>query len=240
MSDSGKPSGKRGGPLPLSEDDMATAFGGARPVDEQEHFAPVFAISYIKMFFTIILAAPFAALLVVIVLEGYDTVATVTGLRQAPVIEEPEETADKSQMKNFEENERFAKLVKAFERNNNKIVRAINKQTAATLKLANKKPDTIKVMPQKIVVVKVPTSEQFNLAYEKGKVLELAGIDLDDPVSGPAQFANVRSKAALREVIRSLDAIIKASKYDKKISSFLKGNALKAKKYAKQRLSKNG
>lgn len=228
--------GKGGGPLPLHEDDMADAFGHERPRSAEEGghhgHGPRHGISFMHLFLTIVVAAPIAAFLVLVVIDLYDPLSKSLGLREEPVSIIPA-----GAVANTQEEERLAMWIKVIEKNNKALVGSINKQTKAVLKLANKKPAKIKVPPAEVIVVKVPTKERFSLKYEKRKLLDLADLDLDDPVI-ETSFDSVVSKQVLNEIIRSLNSIIKASKNNSGISSFLKSNALKAKKYAKKRLSK--
>ncbi len=226
--------GKAGGLLPLHDDDMPEAFGGAKPRSTEGKPQPGRGVSYLLLFLTIVLAAPIAALLVLVVTDLYGPLSEKLGLNNEPAIVVPA-----GAVANTQEEERLALWIKTIEKNNKALVYSINKQTKAILQLAKKKPGKIKIPPAKVkvIVVKVPTKESFSLKYEKKKLLDLAGLDLDDPVV-ETSFDTVSSKEVLKEIIRSLDSVIKASRNNSVISSFQKNNALKAKKYAKKRLSK--
>lgn len=208
--------------------------------------------SFGKLFVTIVVAAPIAAILSLTAIDAYKSFMKES-------TEVSDETAE-SLKKVPTDQDKVAKIVSAINKSNGKVAsaikkqtEAINKQTAslrkqtdAIKKLANRKPDIINVeaksgaapvpVAPKVIVVKVPVSEKFDLAYEKQKVLDLVAVDLDDPVMSIKVFANVTSKEALREAINSFNAIIKASKTRKGITPFLKKNALSAKKFAGQRL----
>ncbi len=229
--------------LPLSDDDFALAYGesGADDLEYEEPFHPV---SYIKLFFAIVFAAPVATFLALAVIDLYSGFAVSAGLRKPQPLPAPVVKKEPSG-----ESEKLLKLVEAFDKSNKKLLAAIGKQTEAIIKLAEKKPVTIKVespkgsgqvkaQPPKIVVVKVPSREKFDLNYEKQKVLELAGIDLDDPVTNSKPFNSIKSRDVLKELIRSFDLIIAAARDHDEVSDFLKSNAMTAKKYATRRLKK--
>ena len=242
-------------PLPLSEEDL-TAVMEEHSTEGTESASPFW-----RAVLSIVLAAPVAAFLVLIIIDIYPTFALKTGLREPPPISAPAMPAEPEPKK---EDKQLEKLIKAFEKSNRALVKAISKQTGAVLKLAEKKPDVIKVeapkiekievkvpkqaapgqnverqaaAPPKIIVVKVPSGEKFDLEYEKRKILELANVDLDDPVTGPDVFQDVKSRDVLKEIIRSLNAIIAAARDHEEVSDFLKSNALEAKKRAVKRLS---
>ncbi|VAX17522.1 hypothetical protein MNBD_NITROSPINAE02-391 [hydrothermal vent metagenome] len=227
-------SGKGGGLLPLHDDDIPDAFGAKKQQPAESKPQQRRGVSYLLLFVTIVVAAPVAALLVLAVIDLYEPLSVKLGLKNEPAMVAPVASAI-----NSDEDERLAMWVELTKKNNKALVNSINKQTKAILKLAKKKPARIKVPPAKVevIVVKVPTRESFSLEYEKKKLLDLAGVDLDDPVV-ESSFDTVVSKQVLKEIIRSLDSIIKASRNNSAISSFQKSNALKAKKYAKKRLSK--
>lgn len=262
MEDSGETPKRTRAHLPLNEEDLALAMGEEMGHEERARHAAL-PFSFGKLFLSIVLAAPVAAVLVLAAMDLYPMISESIGLRQpeekAPaesVVERKEKPSDSKT------DEKLAKLMDSLAKFNKNLVTALNKQTDAVLKLANKKPDVIKVeapelklktpeikvnVPERpapvveqprIVVVKVPTMEKFDLAYEKRKVLELAGVDLDDPVTGPEPFENIKSREALKEVIRALDAIIAASRDHEEVSDFLKNNALEAKKHVQERLRK--
>lgn len=247
---------KRRRGLPLAEDDIAQAFGRVKenlePVEVENNTG---GFSYPKLVLAIALSAPLATFLSLLVIDLYDPFAQSVGLRATQVIEtsvvvEKKDSGD----------DKFTKLLGSIEKSNRQMVSAIKKQTTAitkqasaitkqgeaVTKLANKKPSVIKVEPAragkvpapKLVVVRVPSHDKFELAYEKQKVLELSGLDLDDPVAGTNPFKSLNSRDALKETIRALDTIIAAAKDHAEVGDFLKSNSLKAKKYALKRLSK--
>ncbi len=244
--------------FPLNEEDIAQAFGDVdtepeEPV-EKEH-----STGFFRLFITIVLAAPVAAFLTLIVMDIYPPIAETIGLRSATITALPEDSVTKPGKADS-----FTALLKAMQKSNKSLAAAMNRQADAIKKLAAKKPGTVKVTippikipeikippikfpaqpkaqvsitQQKIVVVRVPSREKFDLAYEKQKILELSGVDLDDPVTGSQIFSKIKSWDALKEVIRSLDDIIAAARDHDEVTDFLKANALKAKKYATKRLS---
>ena len=252
VDDTGKTPNRPRGHLPFNEEDLALAMGGEHDSYEEREVGAC-AVSYVKIFFTLVFAAPVAAFLAMAAMDIYPAVTEIVGIR-APeplVIKAVEPVKSESAS-----GEKLGKLIQSVEKSNKALVNAVNKQAAAVLKLANKKPGVIKVeapnikleapknsktqavaSPQ-IVVVKVPSQERFNLSYEKEKILKLSGVDLDDPVTDSNPFAKVKSRDALKEIVRSLDAIIAASRYHDEVGDFLKGNALKAKRFAAESLAK--
>lgn len=234
----------RGG-LRLNKEDEALAFGDISDDSDFEAEAPVYAISYIKLFFTIVIAAPVAVLLSLMAFDFYSGVAVSLGLKneppaQAPLRPEPKPVA--------ETNDKLGQWLSAFEKSNRKLTASLEKQTLAISKLADKKPQVIKVetpkvketktRAPKIIVVKVPTREKFDLNYEKQKIYELAGVDMDDPITSAKPFNVIKSRDVLKELIRSFDLIIAASRDHDEISDFLKSNAMTGKKHTTRRLKK--
>lgn len=242
--------------LPLNEEDLAMAMGMEREEEEGAAAPAAPPFSFAKLFVTIALAAPVAVFLAMMVMDLYPAFARMTGLREEAAGAQRIVKTDAEKAK--EKEGPLAGLAEAIRASSRDIAAAVGRQTEAVLKLAGRKPDVVKVeapevrvkVPErapapaqaaqrpKIVVVKVPTAEKFDLAYEKQKILELSGVDIDDPVSGSKPFDAVKSRDALKEVIRSLDAIIAASRDHAEVGDFLKGNALEAKKLARQALSR--
>ncbi|MGK7345205.1 MAG: hypothetical protein ACNS63_05295 [Candidatus Nitrospinota bacterium M3_3B_026] len=253
--DEGAPRRSRPG-LPLNEEDLAMAMGMEREEEDRVHEAPAAPpFSFAKLFVTIALAAPVAVFLALMVMDFYPGFARMAGLREEKIIAPEVEKAGAGESE--KEKDPLAGLAESIQKSNRDLVAAVNRQTEAALKLAEKKPDVIKVeAPEvkikppsqakapvvegpRIVVVKVPTAEKFDLAYEKKKILELSGVDLDDPISASSKpFSAMESRDALKEVIRSLDEIIASSRDHEEVGEFLKNNALEAKKLARQALSR--
>lgn len=249
----------------LNEEDLDIPYD-ARSYDEHDLSGPhkKERFSYIKLFLTITFSAPVAALLVLVVIDLYEPVALMVGLSTP----EPEEvqpiikvvsapapaptpapakvvTTGSATLGAPGMEKRLDSLANSIESSNSKIVTAINKQTEALSKLASRKPDVVKVSQSsgeqsasKIVVVKVPSREKFDLDYEIQKIMDLSGIDLDDPINSSSSFDKIKSRDVMKELIRSLDAIIGASVDHPEVGEFLKSNALTAKKYARARLGK--
>ncbi len=250
--------------LPLDDDDRAIIYGrretdndDGEKTDESRRPAVNGSISYLKLFLAIVLAAPFATLLALTVMELYPGGAG----DQETVVTEPVKLPDKEPAvvakqprPNNDQNVKIVAMLDSINKTNRSLVTALQKQTEAILKIAEKKPeaatgeetgpapvqeikvDIPKMPPPKVIVVKVPSRDRFDLSYEKQKVLQLSGVDLDDPVTGAGQFGKIQSRDALKETIRSLDAIIAASRDHQEVSDFIKTNALAAKKFASQRL----
>lgn len=224
--------------LPLHKEDEALAYGELSDDSDFDVETPVFVISYIRLFFTIVIAAPAAVLLSLMVHDIYSSVAVGVGLKNEPPAQAliqpvPEAKTD----------DRLGEWLSAFEKSNRELVASLEKQTAAILRLAEKKPGIIKVespkgKASKIIVVKVPSREKFDLNYEKQKIYELAGVDMDDPITSAKLFNVIKSRDVLKELIRSFNLIIAASRDHDEISDFLKSNSMTGKKYATRRLKK--
>ncbi len=243
---------KRGkGDLPLNDEDLELAYGGSHLDEEHDEYYAYQGISFIRLALAIILSAPVATFLALVVMDIYPDLATSMGLRKPePVITQADPVAV---AKVAEKDESLAKWIGAFERSNRELVAAINKQSKVLADIANRKPDVIrvesktsqksappqiKVASPKVIVVKVPTRERFDLEYEKQKVLELSGVDLDDPVASSKPFDRIKSRDTLKELKRSLDLIISNARDHDEISDFMKNNALTAKRYVIKRLRK--
>lgn len=195
--------------------------------------------SYLKLFATICLAAPVAVFFSMIVISGFQSEENLQPRAAAPM----EETASP-------ENRQIESLIVELEKSNGQIAAAMSAQTKALERIAAGIPEAIKgatydAAPKavsedgpKVIVVKVPVSEPFDLGYEKIKILQLCGVDLDDPISGPGKFAEMENAEVAKEVIHSFDVILASSKEKKEVSAFIIGNALKGRKYAIEQLKK--
>lgn len=236
--------------LPINEEDLALVYGGGEEAHEEELEAAA-PFSFLKLFFTIIIAAPVATALSLAVGDVYDDFAKGVGLRKAPVPVIAQQPAEKPEDKTADSDyvRKLADALEGLGKTNRSLVSAVNSQTKALEKMAAKKPDVVKVetgakVPDvkvdspKVIVVKVPSRERFDLEYEKRRILELAHIDIDDPVTGPGPFNKIGSREIIKELIRSFNAILAASRDHEEVSDILKENVLLGKKYALQRLKK--
>ncbi|HEB71416.1 MAG TPA: hypothetical protein ENI77_02200 [Nitrospirae bacterium] len=237
----------RGG-LRLNKEDEALAYGEMSDDSDYEAETQAQVVSYIKLFFTIVISAPVAVLLSLIVYDVYSGVAVSLGLQKERIVQAPARPAP-LEKKAAKTDDRSGEWIKAFAKSNRKLTASLEKQTSAILKLANRKPQIVKVESRKqgkkkkvsnpkIIVIKVPSREKFDLNYEKQKVYELAGVDLDDPVTSAKPFNAIKSRDVLKELIRSFNLIIAASRDHDEVSDFLKSNAMTGKGYATLRLKK--
>jgi hypothetical protein len=237
--------------LPISDEDLAMAYGGES--DHDHYPAPTTStISYKKLFLTVVLAAPIATLLCMFVIEIWPMMATGMGLRDTVVTDMvTSATTETKPSANFEKV--MNKISSSIDLSNQRLTAALDRQSRAIVKIANKKPEVIKVnegagqkapeikvaVPKtNVIVVKVPSREKFDLAYEKQKVIELSGVDLDDPITSSKLFDRIKSRDVVKELIRSFNAIIAAARDHDEVSDFMKKNALTAKKHAARRLKK--
>ena len=252
----------RRNPLPLAEEDIRGSRAGdptvVRPVRRKA------SVSFVKLFFTIIVAAPVAMVLSLAASDLYD--------KYAPMAKKPKETAAEKiadqipkpaptkepDVAQGADTGKLASLIEALEKSNKNIATALDNQTKAVEnqtksieaqgkaleKIANAKPQVSQASSArsgstpKIIVVKVPSREKFDLQYELQKILTLSGVDLDDPLTSSHQFDAISSRGALKEVLGSLNTIIAASRNHAEVGEFLVQNSLKAKKYVQARLKK--
>ncbi len=237
------------GGLRLHKEDEALAYGEIPDDGDFETEAQVFVVSYIKLFFTIVISAPVAVLLSLIVYDVYSGAAVSFGLKKERIVQAPVQPAPV-----VKTDDKLGEWLSAFKKSNRKLVASLEKQTSAISKLANKKPQIVKIetpikvetpkgkktktKEPRIIVIKVPSREKFDLNYEKQKIYELAGVDMDDPVTSAKPFNAIKSRDVLKELIRSFNLIIAASRDHDEVSDFLKSNAMTGKKYATRRLKK--
>lgn len=248
------------GPLPLTDEDLASVMD-----EEYEEpatlriLSPKKPRSYAKLFFTLVFAAPCAAVLTLTVIDVYDLYSPAFPWVKKPEIKEqvikpapkikpkpkPEESATSIDSK------KFAALIASLEKSNQSLIAVLKKQGVAAEKqikalekIAKAKPDVVKITTSsgggggaKIIVVKVPSREKFDLGYELQKILDLAGVDLDDPITSTS-FGSISSRDSLKEILNSLNAIIAASRDHDEVGEFLKSNAMTAKKIVQARLRK--
>ena len=252
----------RRNPLPLAEEDIRGSRAGdptvVRPVRRKA------SVSFVKLFFTIIVAAPVAMVLSLAASDLYDQYAPMAKKPKATTADNIAEQTpagaliNKATPGDSADRVKLAFLIEALEKSNKSIATALDNQTKAVEnqtksieaqgkaleKIANAKPQVAQASSArsgktpKIIVVKVPSREKFDLQYELQKILTLSGVDLDDPITSSAQFDAISSRGALKEVLGSLNTIIAASRNHAEVGEFLVQNSLKAKKYVQARLKK--
>ncbi len=88
---------------------------------------------------------------------------------------------------------------------------------------------------QRVVIIHPDYAGTFSYDDEKGKVKELAGIDLDDPITGSDKIGKIKSSELLSAIIRSFDRIL-LNAAQNNLSEFRLKNTLEAKKQALKRL----
>jgi len=233
----------RGG-LRLNKEDEALAYGELPEDSDFEAETHVHVVSYIKLFFTIVISAPVAVFLSLMVYDAYSGFAVSVGLKKEMPVHESARPAPL-----VKTDDKLGEWLNAFDKSNRRLGASLEKQTSAILKLANKKPQIVKVENRrkgkktkasdtKIIVIKVPSREKFDLNYEKQKIYELAGVDMDDPITNAKPFNAIKSRDVLKELIRSFNLIIAASRDHDEVGDFLKNNAMTGKKHATRRLKK--
>lgn len=79
------------------------------------------------------------------------------------------------------------------------------------------------------------TPQTFSIKHEKKILLEIAGIDIDDPIKNTMKIRNIGSIKTLNELMVSFDRILSNAK-EHKISNFHIESAKKGKRQAEQRL----
>lgn len=87
----------------------------------------------------------------------------------------------------------------------------------------------------RVVIIHPDYAGTFLYDAEKGKIKELAGIDLDDPLAGSDKFGKIKSAEVLSAVIGSFDRIL-LNAAQNNVSEFRVKNTLEAKKQALKRL----
>lgn len=88
---------------------------------------------------------------------------------------------------------------------------------------------------QRVVIIHPGYAGLFSYDDEKGKVKELTGIDLDDPVAGSDKFGKIKSSEILSSVIGSFDRIL-LNAAQNNLSEFRVKNVMEAKKQSLKRL----
>lgn len=196
-------------------------------------------LSYQKLFTTIVLAAPVAAVLAMFAVDVYSVVARKIGLRPENqiVIQQSKEAASEAEL--------LRTAVQAVALSNREITAALEKQTAVLAKLSIREP----AQPKEAAPVKVQKTEPAaketkkekpaqtdnekpSVNDAKKKVQNLSGVDVGKAVKSKA-FDSIKSKETLKEIESALDVIIAGSKS----GDTIKKNAEKAKKLVAARLA---
>lgn len=229
--------GKTRSRLPLNEDDLRTGGVG----QDVSSVSLIEGLSYKKLFLTIVVAAPVAAVLAMMATDIYSAIAKKIGLRPESqfILQAPKDAG--------KEDERLKSSLDAIAKANKDTAVAIEKQTAALNRLASKDAAAIKSQKTESAQVKEPArqepkSEKPAPHASKGKlsvrdarerVEELSGVDLSEQVASFKPFESIKSKEKLQEIADALDSIIAGAKS----GGTLKKNAEKAKKIVNDRLA---
>lgn len=238
--------------LPISEEDLGEGTDYGLDEDRIDYGG---GFSFVKLFFTILFAAPLATALALGVTDYYHEIMGNEAELKVPVtakVTAPAHAVAPQKTSGISSAE-FGKMVKAIEKSNRLIASAIEKQSKSAkkemetlAKIAKQKPTVVKVVSQvggkakmpSIVVVRVPSKGKFDLDYELERILQLSEVDLDDPNISPEDFDQITSKPVLKEIIRALEYLIASAPTHPEIGDVLKKHAIKAKKYARARLGK--
>lgn len=230
--------------LPLSDDDFR-----AGPMGQDVNSVSLIeGLSYQKLFLTIVLAAPVAAVLAMIATDIYSALAEKTGLRSgAQAVIAPPVPAGK-------EDEALKAAIDGLAKANKNISATVEKHTAALARLSAKeqapqtkdvataKPQKAETPPVKEAGKQEPKTEKTGQKAEKEKlsvnearkkVETLSGVDIGKPVKSFKPFESMKSKQTLKETSEALDAIIANSKPD----DTLRKNAEKAKQIVTGKLA---
>lgn len=226
--------------LPLNEDDLK-GYGAGQDVNS---VSLIEGLSYQKLFLTIVLAAPVAAVFAMMATDLYSALARKIGLRAETqlVLKQPPETAGK-------EDERLRATLDELTRANKDIASALERQTLALARSAQKERPA---QPKEPAAQKNPTQEpsqtteakkekapqqaekgKLSVADARKKVKELSGVDIGEPVKSFKPFESIKSKETLRDIAIALDAVISGSKS----GDTIRKNAEKAKKTVTARLA---
>ncbi|MBF0292877.1 MAG: hypothetical protein HQK86_12055 [Nitrospinae bacterium] len=237
--------GKTRSRLPLNDDDLRVGGMG----QDVNSVSLIEGLSYQKLFLTIVLAAPFAAVLAMIATDIYSNIAKRIGLRSEPqIVAQPPVAAAK-------EDEALKTAIDGLVKANKNIAATVEKHTAALARLAAKEqaPQTKEAPapkaqkaettpPAKEAAKQETKSEKPVAQAEKGKpspadarkkVEELSGVDIGKPVKSFKPFESMKSRQMLKETSDALDAIIANSKPD----DTLRKNAEKAKQIVNGKLA---
>lgn len=225
--------------LPLNEDDLK---GGGVGQDVSS-VSLIEGLSYQKLFLTIVLAAPVAAVFAMMATDLYSAFARKIGLRSEPqVIIQPPLAPGK-------EDERLKAALDGLVKTNKDIVVALEKQTSVLARSVPKEqppqakepaaPKNPKAEPSQTVETKKEKATQqtekskLSISDARKKVEELSGVDIGEPVKSFKPFESIKSKETLRDIATALDTLISGSKP----GDTIRKNAEKAKKIVNGRLA---
>jgi len=120
------------------------------------------------------------------------------------------------------------KLVKALSGQNRKIAESLALLTKTFDKFSKQKI-------QKVVIINSEAPGSFSFKMEKKKLLEVSGIDMDDPMAGTETISNINSAEVLMAMIDSFNRILSKGGEDG-VTKFYVKNALAGKTQALKRL----
>lgn len=236
-------SSKGHGSLPSEEELLKTLEGHYH--EDLLHRSSGF-YTYLKLFAVICLAAPVAVFFSMMVISGFQS-----GTEHSAGTKPPEPQSTPVMEKTHLNDRLIESILRELKKSNDRLAAAMTAQTKVLELMASGIPEafreTAKAAPPvpevsvegpKALVVKVPTAEPFDLGYEKIKILQLCGLDLDDPITGPGKLAEMENVEVVREVIHSFDIILASSRENRDVSPFIRGNVLKGRKYAIEQLKK--
>jgi len=83
----------------------------------------------------------------------------------------------------------------------------------------------------KVVVINQGSVDGFTVKNEKQRILELGGIDIDDPIVHKNAFSKIKSKKIMDALIQSFNRILE-NQNEPGVSDFLVKNAKKGKTLA--------
>ncbi len=225
--------------LPLNEDDLK---GGGVGQDVSS-VSLIEGLSYQKLFLTIVLAAPVAAVFAMMATDLYSAFARKIGLRsETQVIIQPPLAPGK-------EDERLKAALDGLVKTNKDIAVALEKQTSVLARSVPKEqpsqakepaaPKNPKAEPSQTAETKKEKATQqaekgkLSVSDARKKVEELSGVDIGEPVKSFKPFESIKSKETLRDITAALDTLISGSKS----GDTIRKNAEKAKKIVNGRLA---
>jgi hypothetical protein len=223
--------------LPLNEDDLRTGAVG----QDVNSVSLIEGLSYQKLFLTIVVAAPVAAVLAMIATDIYSTIAKKIGLRSETqfVLQSPKDAG--------KEDERLKSSLDAIAKSNKEIAVAMERQTAALNRFTSKDAagsKSPKAEPAQVKETAKPEAKDAKPAHPAGKVKlsmkearerveELSDVDLNEQGASMKPLESMKSKEKLQEIADALDSVIAGAKS----GGTLKKNAEKAKKVVNGRLA---
>lgn len=236
--------GKMRSRLPLSDDDFRVGSMG----QDVNSVSLIEGLSYKKLFLTIVVAAPVAAVLAMISTDIYSAIAQKIGLRsESQIIIQPPVAPVK-------EDEHLKATIDGLVKANRNISAIVEKHTAALGRLASKeqasqtkdapaiKTPKAETPPAKETARQEPKAEKplqqagkgkLSASEARDKVEKLSGVDIGEPVQSFKPFETIKSKEKLQEIADALDDAVLGAKP----GGTLKKNAEKAKKIVSARLA---